>query len=199
MKITVAFLRKFEQLLKAQQGVLTSRDLWTILSPTSKVDFYRQLKKLKAEGLILQVARGFYVGEEFSAESLVMAICPSAYLSLEYVLAYYNLIGTYSSKIIRPIAPMVVSDVQSPVVTVEFKQIDPRLCFSTIVENGIRMATKEKALVDTLYFYQKGTKFYFDIYSDIDLTQLDKQVVWSILEQYKNPRFVKFVKDFLSD
>ena len=61
------------------------------------------------------------------------------------------------------------------------------------------MATKEKAFLDTLYFYQKGTRFYFDIYSDIDISQLDRSIIFKYLKSYKNPKFIKFVKDYFND
>lgn len=197
MKITPEFRAKFSILLKDQNGILTTSDLWLIISPSSSVDFYRQLKKLEKEKLIYKVCRGFYVAKEFSKGHLIMAIKPEAYLSLEFALAYYNLIGTYTENKIRPILPQVNRNIKSNMITIDYKKIKEELIFGYEVIDGIRIATKEKAFLDTLYYYQKGVKFYFDIYSDIHIEELDKDLILKYLKKYKNPKFVKFVQDYL--
>lgn len=199
MKVDSKFRKKLKNLLDMQNGVLSTTDLWAIISPTSNVDFYRQIKKIKKEELISKVCRGFYIGEDFSVAHLVMAIKPDSYLSLEYALAYYNMIGTYSETKIRPILPRVIKDLRSKQVIIEFKKLKKELCFGYKVIDGIRMATPEKALLDTLYFYQKGIKFYFDIYSDIDCLEIDHQQIFKYLKKYQNPKFIKFVQDYLND
>jgi len=200
MKITPEFRIKLEGLLKMQMGVLSSDDLWLIISPTSKVDFYRQLKKLKTEKLIFDVCRGFFVGKGYSRPALIMAIKPESYLSLEFALAYYNMIGTYSEEKIRPILPTSTRSISiSDGLYIDFKKLSKDLIFGFEVKDGIKVATKEKAFLDTLYFYLKGTKFYFDIYSDIDVQSLNKKKLFSYLKKYKNPKFIKFVKGYFND
>ena len=198
MKINSKFMKKIKKLQDMQNGILTTSDLWTIISPSSSVDFYRQVKKIEKEQLIYKVARGFYVSDNFSVGHLIMAMKPDSYLSLEYALAYYNMIGTYSETKIRPILPTVNRGIKSKRVIIEFKKLKNDLHFGIQVVAGIRMATKEKALLDTLYFYQKGCKFYFDIYSDIDYLGIDREQIFIYLKDYKNPKFVKFVKDYLN-
>jgi hypothetical protein len=198
MKITPEFRIKFKSLLKEQKGVFSSSDLWAIVSPTSSVDFYRQIKKLEKEKLVYKVCRGFYVAKNFSKAHLIMAMKPEAYLSLEFALAYYNLIGTYTENKIRPILAQVNRNIESDMITIDYKKIKEDLIFGHQVIDGIRIATKEKAFLDTLYFYQKGVKFYFDIYSDIEIEVLDKKVIHKYLKKYKNPKFIKFVQDYLN-
>ena len=114
-------------------------------------------------------------------------------------MAFYNLIGTYVACKIRPITTASGTNICSDKIIIEYKQISKNLCFAIEVNNGIRMATKEKAFLDTLYFYQKGTKFNFDIYSDINTGELDRNVIFDYLKRYGNPKFVKFVKDYFND
>ncbi|MBL6991513.1 MAG: hypothetical protein ISR65_17140 [Bacteriovoracaceae bacterium] len=199
MKITPEFRKKLSSLLNAQQGVVTKDDLWTIISPSSEVDFYRQLKKLIQEMMIFKILRGYYVGPKFSKAALIMTIRPQAYLSLEYALAYYNLIGTYAQNKIRPIVSISTKNIECPQIIIEYKKIKEDKMFGFEVKDGIKLATKEKAFLDTLYLYQKGTKFYFDIYSDIDISQLDRGTIFKYLKKYKNPKFIKFVKDYFND
>ena len=67
------------------------------------------------------------------------------------------------------------------------------------MENGVRYATVEKALLDTLYFHQKGHSFSFNIYEDIDISQIDQNHFFLLLKNYNNPRFITFVKGYISD
>ena len=62
------------------------------------------------------------------------------------------------------------------------------------MENFVRYADKERAFLDVLYFYQRGHKFSFNIYSDIQVKKLDQKIIKRCLAHYKNPKFVKFVE-----
>ncbi len=199
MKLDPNFRRKLKKLLEAQNGVLTKMDLWNIVQATSEVEFYRQVEKLSNEQLLFKFMRGIYVGPKFSIPNLVMTIKPDAYLSLEYVLAQHNMIGTYSERKIRPISPVSSRTIKSGQTIIEFKKISTHLWQGVHIVNGIRTANKEQAYLDTLYLYQKGTKFYFDIHSDIDTSPLNNNLLYQYLEKYKNTKFRNFVKGILND
>jgi hypothetical protein len=62
---------------------------------------------------------------------------------------------------------------------------------------GLHKATAEKALLDTLYFHQHGTKFTFDIYSDLNWEHLNFDLISAYLKRYYNPKFVKFVEGLM--
>lgn len=64
-----------------------------------------------------------------------------------------------------------------------------------ILENGVRIATAEKAVLDTLYFYQHKKTFYFNVFQDINFSTLSKEIMDSYLEHYANPRFKAFVRN----
>ena len=198
MKITVDFREKFEKLKDAQKGIFTSEDLKSIISPTSKVDLYRQIKKLVKEKLISKFSQGFYVANGFSKPHLIMAINSEATLSLEYALAFYNMIGTYSDSVIRPLVKEVKRPIKNKELCLEFKKLNENFYFGNTIEDGVRVATREKALLDTLYFYQMGTKYYFDIYSDIDISEIDHDKINEYLTKYRNPKFIAFVKEYLN-
>jgi hypothetical protein len=199
MKIDLKFINLFNKLSSAQKGVFTLKDLTVIICPSSKVDLYRQIKKMINEGLISQASRGVYIASEFSIESLVLSIKPEAIFSLEYALGFHNMIGTYTNKKIRPVITSSSKNLINEQFTIEFKKMKANLIFGFDVVNGIRVASKEKALLDTLYYYQSGTKFFFDIYSDIATSGLDKELIEQYLLKYKNPKFISFVRDYLND
>jgi hypothetical protein len=68
----------------------------------------------------------------------------------------------------------------------------------SIQKDGIRRADKEKAFLDTLYFYQRGTRFSFNVYSDIQIDRLDSAKLNEYLTHYKNPKFIKFVEGVIN-
>ena len=57
------------------------------------------------------------------------------------------------------------------------------------------MANAEKAVLDTLYFYQHKKIFYFNIFQDINFSALSKETMDSYLERYANPKFKAFVRN----
>jgi hypothetical protein len=69
--------------------------------------------------------------------------------------------------------------------------------FGTEIKNGIRYADPEKAFLDTLYLYQKGRRFPFNIYTDMNLDGLKASRIRNYLARYRNPKFISFVKGIL--
>jgi len=59
---------------------------------------------------------------------------------------------------------------------------------------GFLLATPEKAVLDTLYFYLRGKKFYFNIFGDIHYGSLDKDTFFEYLARYRNPKFRTFAE-----
>ena len=70
--------------------------------------------------------------------------------------------------------------------------------FGIEFESGVRRANAEKAYLDTLYFYQKGHRFSFDVFGDIDIRGLDRRRMSTYLKHYHNPKFVRFVENCLN-
>ncbi len=80
-----------------------------------------------------------------------------------------------------------------------FLGIKQELFFGFNYVNGVAFASPEKAFLDTLYYYQKGQRFSFDIFSDINTSKLNQNLIDKYLEKYKNPKFVSFVKGYLKN
>ena len=63
---------------------------------------------------------------------------------------------------------------------------------------GRRVANKEKAFIDTCYYYLRGEKYPFDLVSDIDCSKLNMSVLLDYLSRYENPKFRTFTEDVLT-
>jgi hypothetical protein len=182
----------------AQNGVFSLSDLRNLLQIRSRDSFYRVVKGLCTAGVILRFSRGFYVTEGFYPAVLSQRICPESYISFGSVLADNLLIGSVPKYRIRAVKPKPTRVYKNDECCVEHLGIKPELSFGWMVDKGIKRAEPEKAVLDTLYFYRLGTKFSFDIYSDIDYNNLNKEKINEYLAKYKNPVFVNFVRSLIN-
>ena len=67
---------------------------------------------------------------------------------------------------------------------IEHLSIAPRLYFGFTVENGIRLATPEKAWLDACYYRFKGRAFSFDLDTDVNREKLDEALIFKYLAEY---------------
>lgn len=190
-------LKKIEKYRQSFRGVFTLGDLKNLLSAVSPVDFYRQIETLKDNEILFPFVRGIYVCAGFDLEVVSQKLCADSYVSLAGVLAEKAVIGTIPKNVVYAVKLGKARTYESSFGTVVHLGISPRLFFGFQARNGVNYADKEKAFLDTLYFYQKGLKLYFNVYQDINIALLDRRKVTTYLKSYKNPRFVEFAKGVL--
>ena len=179
-------------------GVFSISDLRNLFNENNPVLLYRQIKSLVDNKVLTRFKKEFYVTNTFNAEVLAQKLYPNSYMSLGTVLAKKMLIGSIPEKTVYSIKTGRTRFFKSQSTSLMYLSIAPHLYFGYEYDNGLRYAIKEKAFIDTLYFYQKGFTFSFNIFEDIDLSRIDRKKADSMLAQYKNPKFVTFVKGVLS-
>lgn len=188
---------KIAKFQKDFAGVFTFSDLKNLIAHSDRIDLYRQIKSLEENDVLLPFTRGIYVCPDFDLATVSQRLCAKSYVSLANVLAADSVIGTvpkntvYAVKLGRP------RIYKSPRGTVIHLSIAPRLFFGFKNRDGVNYADREKAFLDTLYFYQKGLKLYFNVYQDLNAELLDAGKIKKYLKAYKNPRFIEFVKGLL--
>ena len=80
--------------------------------------------------------------------------------------------------------------IQCPEWKNSFHRLAPHLQFGwTRDSQGFRSADPEKAVLDCLYYHQKGMRFSFDIETDIDRSGLSREKFLDYVLRYANPRF----------
>ncbi len=203
MKIEPKLLLEFQTLALRQRGVFSVSDLANYFLTSTALALNRKLAPFLQSGILYHFCRGFYVAQDFSLEWLSQRICPKSAISFGSVLAKNLLIGSIPEKTVYAVKIGKSRIYRSPVgqvVHLGFSHIlKKRIWFGyDSVEQGICYADKEKAFLDTLYFYQSGQKFSFNIYSDIHLDLLDQKKIEEYLKRYRNPKFVKFVEGVLN-
>ena len=199
MKLEAKNLLSLQRLSQQHRGVFSIYDLGNFFLTTDLASLKRRLRPFLKEKIVQRFSRGFYVMEGFDLELLSQRICPQSAISLGSVLAKEMLIGTIPHKTVYAVKQGKTRTYQSSlgqIIHLGFtsKKKDSVWFGYERVENGIRYANKEKAFLDTLYFYQLGYRFPFNVYSDIQVGRLDLKILKKYLVCYKNPKFKKFVE-----
>lgn len=172
-------------------------DLRNLLQSSNKDAFYRDINLLLKAGVLSRFSQGFYITKEFDIRILSQRICPESYISFGTILAQYLLIGSVPTYRIRAVKIGSTREYSNDEFRIEHLKLKPELFFGYEFVEGIKTATPEKAVLDTLYFYKLGTKFSFDVYSDIDYSYLNKAKLIEFLSVYKNQSFKEFVRNII--
>lgn len=198
MKTILNISQSLQKFSSAQGGVFSIAELKNLIDPTNKAALYRTLSRLEEGGIIRLFCRGFYIAEGFDIQVLSQRICADSYISFGSVLAKNLIIGSVPKYRVQAVKKGQSREYKNSEYWIEHFGITPELFTGYENIGGIRIATPEKAFLDVLYYYQKGMKFSFDIYSDIDYDTLDRNRLEEYLTLYKNKKFIAFVNGILN-
>lgn len=180
-------------------GVFTLPDLRNIFGVPQDNRFYRRIHHLEKAGILSKYIRGFYITPDCKLDVLSQKICNKSYISFETVLEKNLMIGTVPQKEIKAVKVGKKRIYDSMGFRIIHLSIIEDLFFGMTVINGVNYGIPEKALLDTLYFYTKGQKYYFDIYSDINIQSINTDLLFKYLQRYKNCRFKDFVRNYINE
>ena len=176
-------------------GVFSLSELSSLFDISSQQMLWIKIKQFEEAGLLKRYSRGIYITQNFDPMILSAKVRTDSYISFGSALAYYKLIGTESPFLVSCIVTSKASEYKGEV-NLSYAKISKNLFFGTaILNNGVRMANAEKAVLDTLYFHQHKKIFYFNIFQDINFSALSKETMDSYLERYANPKFKAFVRN----
>lgn len=176
-------------------GVFSLSELSSLFDISSQQMLWIKIKQFEEAGLLKRYSRGIYITQNFDPMILSAKVRTDSYISFGSALAYYKLIGTESPFLVSCIVTSKASEYKGEV-NLSYARISKNLFFGTaILNNGVRMANAEKAVLDTLYFHQHKKIFYFNIFQDINFSALSKETMDSYLERYANPKFKAFVRN----
>lgn len=200
--------RSFPKLLERLQtlgpslgGVFSFGDLCNLIGAGSEVKNAKVIKRLVREGLVQRVWRGFYSVKDPDLWVLGSRIKKDAYVSMDSVMAKNGLVGTLPERSVSLVYTGRKAVIETPRgFSLRFFSIQPDLFFGfSAMENGVKVADSEKAYLDLMYFYTKGTRYVFDPLNEVDLKKLNRKKLIGYLKRYKNPKFVKFVRGLMDE
>lgn len=179
-------------------GVLLFSDLAVLFAEPHKTALYRRIRLLLQDGTLTQFKKGVYTTGSFDPDVLSQKICPQSYVSFGSVLAASLVIGVVPKLQVDAVKLGKTRLYDSPTLRVRHLGCASHLFFGYDTVHGVNKAQPEKALLDTFYFHQHGTKFPFDLYSDISWERLNKDRLAEYLLKYRNAKFIKFFTGVLN-
>lgn len=203
MKLDPKILIPLQGLIPKHRGVFSISDLQNLFMARSAVETQQRLRPFLKEKILNRFCRGFYVAPKFDLEVLSQRLCADSAISMGTILAENLVIGSIPKKTVYAVKIGKSRVYKSPlgqVVHLGFANASAKdMWFGyTAGAFGIWRADKERAFLDTLYFYQSGQRFSFNVYSDIQVDRLDRKKIKKYLTHYKNPKFISFVQGVLS-
>ena len=176
-------------------GVFSLSELSSLFDISCQQTLWIAIRQFESAGLLKRYCRGIYVARDFDPQVLSAKVRTDSYISFGSALAYHRLIGTESPYLVSCVTPSRASEYTGDV-NLSYARISKNLYFGTVaLENGVRMADAEKAVLDTLYFYQHKRAFYFNIFQDVNFSALSREKLEAYLERFSNPKFRTFARN----
>jgi predicted transcriptional regulator of viral defense system len=193
------WLEYSENLLKIGEnvgGVFSLMELSSLFGENSKISLHDSINKFIDAGMLKRYCREIYTLPNFDSAILSAKVRRDSYVSLASALAAHRLIGTESPFWIYCVTSAKAAEYAGEP-NISYYKLSKDLFFGYEANpKGFLIATPEKAVLDTLYFYLRGKKFYFNIFSDVQYDALDKEKFFECLTYYRNPKFRIFAERY---
>ena len=178
--------------------MFSKADLQTVLGEPHPAAFIRRVDALERAHVVRRFIRGWYtVPDALDLPTLSQRIAPGSYISFGTVLARALVVGTQLEREIWAAKTGRSLHYEGLGYRIHHLGIAPHLVFGFELDAGVRWATPEKALLDTLYFHLRGQRYPFDIYSDLNLRRLDRALLVELIRHYRNPKFAAFAEGII--
>lgn len=172
-------------ILRSPQTVFTFNDVALIWRETNKKSIISKVNYYIKTGQLIRIRKGIYAKDNnYDRMELASKIYTPSYITFETVLTRNGINFQFYSQIF--LASYLTREIEVKDQVYEYKKIKDSILVNPIGidnKNGIPIATKERAFLDTLYI--RGN-YYFD---NIDMIDWDK--VFEILPIYENKRMNK--------
>lgn len=174
-----------------QRTVFRLTDIAMLTGEGDPVSLNKKVNYLVRTGKLNSPRKGIYTKPGYNAEELACVIYTPTYISLEYVLQKAGIIFQYDSTItsVSYLSRSIAIDGQQ----YSFRKIKNEIIIDTsgIIrkDNGINIATPERAFLDMLYL---SPTFYFD-----NLNSLNKKIICKLLLIYKSQSLINRTNNLL--
>ena len=175
-------------------GVFSLMELSSLFGENSRIALHGIINKFIDAGMLKRYCREVYTLTDFDSAVLSAKVRQNSYISLASALAAHRLIGTESPFWVYCVVPTKAAE-YAGTPNISYYKLDNELCFGYEAnQRGFLIASPEKAVIDTLYFYLRGKKFYFNVFGDIQYDSLNKDIFFEYLSRYRNPKFKTFAE-----
>lgn len=179
-------------LLRSSKTVFTVKDVALLWGEEATNAVRVRLSSYVKAGKLMRMRRGIYVKDKnYNRYELATRIYTPSYISFETVLTRAGINFQYYGTIFA--ASYVTREIKVDSQKISFIRMKEYVLSNTIGiehENGISIATKERAFLDRIYV---SKDYHFD-----NLDSLDSEKVFEILPIYHNKQMEKKVKMYFS-
>ncbi len=185
-------VRKLESYKK---DYLTINDLEKILR-AKRGSLKVKLVRLVKRNVLLRLRRGIYIlaNKPILADKLATQVFQPSYISFEFALARYGLLGQIPYTITLASSRLCMKTNLANF-AIEIRKIKKSLFGGYIMQEGVLIATPEKALLDMLYMVSLG-KSAFDL-TELNLRDISKKKVLALSKKYPNAT-QRLLKDIIN-
>ena len=173
--------------------VYTLQEIAMLLGESDAQKLKQRLNYYVRTGKLKNPRRGIYAKENYAVEELSCKVYKPSYISLEYVLQKSGIVFQYDTRITN-------ISYLSRAITVDdnlfvYRKIKNDILFNSkgvvMQDNGISIATPERAFLDTLYL---NKTYFFDT-----INNLDKEWIYSIVPIFQSAQLEKRVQKLLKN
>ena len=147
------------KLYRDKRTVFTLQEIGML---TDEPDFTRLRQRIHyfvRQGRLRNLRRGIYSKEEYSPEELACKIYAPSYISLEYVLQKSGVIFQYSNQI--TVVSYLSRNIEVDGISLQYRKVKNDILYDTTginrIDNGINIASPERAFLDCLYLNKRIT------------------------------------------
>lgn len=176
-----------QEVYKDKRTVFTFNEISLLLNESDAGKLRQKVNYYVKNGSILNIRRGIYAKNGYIAEEMACKVYTPAYLSLEYVLQKESVIFQYNEQI--TLVSYLSRKIAVDDLNLSLRKIKNEILVNTLgiirKDNGINIATPERALLDMLYL---NKEFYFD-----NLAGIDKGKIRSLLPVYYSTTLINSI------
>src|SRR3989338_106701 len=151
------------------------KSLNDLLEITKKSSFYKVIKRLIDNEVLVKIERNKYCLKNYSCNDFIFAnfIYEPSYISFESALSYYGILSQFPHEITSASTKQTKSKTYSGK-QFNYYKIQNKLFWGYTKKENYLIADKEKALSDQIYLSSKGIKSLH--IEELDLSLIDKNI-----------------------
>jgi len=188
---------QFIQKLKENNlKIFSLADIEKLLETNNSNTAYKFIQRLIKKKLVQRLKNGLYIYSIDSSDDLQIAsfLYWPSYISLETALNFYGILSQFPYTI-TSVTPKKSKKILVNKKVFEYVHFNPEYFYGYTKEKNFLIASKEKALFDTLYLVSKGIrKIHLD---ELDLSGLDRKVFYAYIEKHNFKPLKKIVEKIL--
>lgn len=174
--------------------ILSLSDLKKLFNIAKDNTAYKTAGKLVKKRFLIRLMKGCYAStfnlpEEYEIGN---SLYSPSYISLETALNYYGILSQFPYAI-ASVTTKKAKKIKANSKEYDYAHINKNLFWGYKKENGLLIATPEKALVDLIYFACKGWRA-IDI-NELDITSLNRKILKKMASKIKYRLFQKKWKE----